>query len=116
MMKRQLLPAMVLGAMAVSPAFGQYTLTTLASFNGANGDDPAADLTLSGNTFYSTTVLGGANDDGTVFALTVPEPASASLLAIGSLILLARCRRRQLFRDETGGMKPDVSGFIGCSG
>ena len=41
----------------------------LASFNGSNGADPIAGLTLSGNTLYGTTYGGGANGDGTVFSL-----------------------------------------------
>jgi uncharacterized repeat protein (TIGR03803 family) len=91
------------------------TLTTLASFNGYNGDEPEAGLTLSGNTLYGTTSGGGANDYGTVFALgdwgvntatdtvwavvnhngefassaATPEPSSLALLAAGAAGLLA---------------------------
>ena len=36
-------------------------------------------MTLSGNTLYGTTSDGGANYDGTVFAITVPEPGDANL-------------------------------------
>ena len=46
--------ALVAGLVAVGVAHAQ-TLTTLASFNGSNGDDPAGGLTLSGNTLYGTT-------------------------------------------------------------
>ena len=45
------------------------TLTTLASFNGSNGEVPMAGLTVSGNTLYGTTEEGGANSDGTVFSI-----------------------------------------------
>ncbi|HXE51472.1 MAG TPA: choice-of-anchor tandem repeat GloVer-containing protein, partial [Tepidisphaeraceae bacterium] len=47
-----------------------YLLTTLASFNGANGADPTAGLTMdaAGN-LYGTTQFGGANGDGTVFEI-----------------------------------------------
>jgi uncharacterized repeat protein (TIGR03803 family) len=46
------------------------TLTTLASFNGANGSGPEARLIAdaAGN-LYGTTLFGGANDAGTVFRL-----------------------------------------------
>jgi uncharacterized repeat protein (TIGR03803 family) len=45
-------------------ARAQYTLTTLVSFNGTNGQYPEAGLTLSGNTLYGTTVNGGTGYDG----------------------------------------------------
>ena len=45
---------------------------------GSNGDDPGAGLTLSGNTLYGTTSQGGANNDGTVFALNI-APATIAL-------------------------------------
>ena len=42
----------------------------LASFNGSsNGAYPYAGLTLSGNTLYGTTYLGGANGKGEVFSI-----------------------------------------------
>jgi uncharacterized repeat protein (TIGR03803 family) len=48
-----------------------FTLSALASFNGANGSGPSAGLIMdqSGN-LYGTTSAGGANADGTVFELT----------------------------------------------
>jgi uncharacterized repeat protein (TIGR03803 family) len=51
-------------------AHGSSTITTLASFNGTNGNGPSGALSrdMSGN-FYGTTRFGGANDDGTVFEL-----------------------------------------------
>ncbi len=42
---------------------------TLCSFNGANGQNPYAGLTLKGLTFYGTTEYGGANNCGTVFSI-----------------------------------------------
>jgi uncharacterized repeat protein (TIGR03803 family) len=51
-------------------AQGTGTITTLASFNGADGQDPRAGLVMdaSGN-LYGTTSAGGASSDGTVFEL-----------------------------------------------
>ena len=51
-------------------AAGSGTITTLASFNGANGINPVAGLVRDprGNLF-GTTLSGGANGDGTVFEL-----------------------------------------------
>lgn len=49
---------------------GTHTLTTLASFNGANGSNPVTDLISddAGNLF-GTTPTGGANNLGTVFEI-----------------------------------------------
>jgi uncharacterized repeat protein (TIGR03803 family) len=51
-------------------AHGSGTITTLASFNGSNGQSPAGGLMMdiSGN-LYGTTSAGGAAGDGTVFEL-----------------------------------------------
>jgi uncharacterized repeat protein (TIGR03803 family) len=54
-----------------SPAFAQYTLKTLTSFNGANGQYSLAGVILSGSTLYGTTDEGGANGEGEVFSLPV---------------------------------------------
>ena len=49
---------------------GSYTLKTLVSFNGANGDSPGAGLIAdAAGDLFGTTVSGGANDDGTVFEI-----------------------------------------------
>ena len=58
------------GFLAVGVAHAQ-TLTTLASFNGSNGDEPVGGLTLSGNILYGTTEVGGASGYGSVFSLPV---------------------------------------------
>jgi len=68
------------------------TPTVLASFDGSNGKWPYADLTLSGNTLYGTTYYGGDNGVGTVFSVTVPEPASVTILAMGVVLALRRTR------------------------
>jgi uncharacterized repeat protein (TIGR03803 family) len=47
------------------------TLTTLASFNGTNGMNPQAGVTLGNDgNFYGTTFYGGSTDCGTVFKVT----------------------------------------------
>ena len=53
----------------MSSQVNAQTLTTLASFNGSNGQGPEAGLTLSGNTLYGTTSGGGVYGWGTVFSL-----------------------------------------------
>ena len=45
-------------------------LTTLFSFNGSNGANPYAGLTVDANgNLFGTTFNGGANNDGTVFEI-----------------------------------------------
>jgi len=58
-------------------------LTTLVSFNGANGSHPvAALLPASDGNFYGTTANGGANgDNGTVFQIT-PAGALTTLVSL----------------------------------
>ena len=58
-------------------AKGSSTITTLASFNGANGQVPQAGLIMdsSGN-LYGTTESGGANGDGTVFEVVQAAASS----------------------------------------
>jgi uncharacterized repeat protein (TIGR03803 family) len=73
------------------------TPTTLVSFNGTNGEDPIGSLTLTGSTLYGTTLEGGANNNGTVFALNpTPEPSSIALLALGAIGLGATVHRRRM--------------------
>jgi uncharacterized repeat protein (TIGR03803 family) len=74
-------------------AQGSPTLTTLASFDGANGARPSTGVILGGRgNLVGTTQLGGAFLDGTVFELSlVPEP-STLLLAGGGLLLLGSAR------------------------
>ena len=73
------------------------TPTTLLSFNTGNSSGPTyyGNLTLSGNTLYGTAYQGGAYGDGTVFAITIPEPASWALLAVSAAAGLLLLRRRR---------------------
>ncbi len=61
---RQLGVLVVFGLIA--RAVDAQTLTTLCSFNGSNGENPAAGLTLGGSTLYGTTSSGD-----TVFSLPI---------------------------------------------
>ena len=63
-------------------AKGSGTITTLASFNSTSGQGPPAGLIMdsSGN-LYGTAVIGGANDDGTVFELA---SGSSTITALAS--------------------------------
>lgn len=57
----------------LSPSGGSWTETRLHDFTGGrtDGDTPIGGLLFDGvNTFYGTTVGGGANDTGTVYSLT----------------------------------------------
>ena len=61
--------------------------TTLFSFNGTDGSGPKGSMTFGGSTLYGTTAFGGAYDDGTVFALTLPL-ASIGLANAGNATVI----------------------------
>ncbi len=76
-----------ISAIISSPA---QTLTTLASFDGANGAYPYVLMTLvQGNdgNFYGTTYEGGANNGGTVFKIT----STGTLTALYSFCAQSGC-------------------------
>ncbi len=59
-------------------------LTTLVSFNGANGNSPQAPLIqASDGNFYGTTTYGGPDGGGTVFRVT-PDGVLTTLVAFGN--------------------------------
>jgi large repetitive protein len=60
------------------------TLTTLASFDGGNGDSPEDGLTDVGGKLYGTTYYGGADQLGTVFELSTDTSTLSTLLSFSS--------------------------------
>ena len=72
----------------------------LASFDNTDGTNPSGSLTLSadGSTLYGTTEAGGTNNDGTVFAISVPvpEPAAVVLFFTGFFLMPSRLRRNRV--------------------
>jgi uncharacterized repeat protein (TIGR03803 family) len=68
----------------------------LHSFSGADGNGPNGTLSMEGNTLYGVTTGGGigsGSGNGVIFSLTVPEPATATLLLLTAPLLLGRRRR-----------------------
>ena len=75
-----LLAIVAFGLVGPRPADAQYTLTTLASFNGANGAEPLSGVVrdAQGNLF-GTTNRGGANDLGTAWELAAGSNTPTTL-------------------------------------
>jgi uncharacterized repeat protein (TIGR03803 family) len=67
-------------------AAGTHILSTLASFNGANGDGPEAGLIAdaAGN-LYGTTTAGGNNNNGEVFELAAATNSLTTLASFNGL-------------------------------
>jgi uncharacterized repeat protein (TIGR03803 family) len=85
--------------MATNVVFAFNTLTdtetVLHRFSGSDGGEGEGDLLLIDNTLYGMTSEGGTNDDGVIFSVTIPEPASATLImAVGGAMLCRRPRRK----------------------
>jgi uncharacterized repeat protein (TIGR03803 family) len=58
---------------------GTPTLTTLVSFNGADGRGPSGSLIADSNgDLFGTTAFGGPNEDGTVFEIAKTAGGYAS--------------------------------------
>jgi uncharacterized repeat protein (TIGR03803 family) len=70
--QKLLLLAGILGLWLVAPgASGAITFTTLISFNGTNGANPAANLVQGPNgNFYGTAPNGGASNSGAIFEIS----------------------------------------------
>ena len=81
--------------------------------DGADGAYPLGNLTLSAGTLFGMTYEGGASDDGTVFAFTLPAPTPEP----GTLALL-RVRRggacglwlAEAEKAAVGGRRPSLGG------
>jgi len=88
------------GVFSVPLTGGNGAPTVLASMDGSNGIDPEGALAVYNGTLYGTTYYGdyglSQGGYGTIFSVSVPEPTSASLLAIASLTLFRRTRRRSV--------------------
>lgn len=101
------------GGTIFSASTATGNITTLVSFNGTNGAEPAAGLVFDDKgDMFGTTNMGGGNIGGlgTVFELSptpVPEPATSSLLVFASAALLARRRgwRSGNIKKWTGAMQ-----------
>jgi uncharacterized repeat protein (TIGR03803 family) len=60
---------------------GTHTITTLATFNGANGKQPNAGLIADADgNLYGTTYLGGVDDNGTLFKLDAATHTLSTLV------------------------------------
>jgi len=71
-MKRKPLLLALFAVGTATPAFGQYTLTTLASFDGhVGGVNGNLVLSSDGTTLYGTTEAGGTYVDGMVFSVPI---------------------------------------------
>jgi len=74
----------------------------LHSFAGGavDGASPQGSLTFGNGQFYGTTAGGGSEaNNGTVFAVAVPEPGVAGLLLVATTVFVASRRRRVVFAD-----------------
>jgi len=68
---------------------GSYSLTTVFSFNGANGANPVAGLIAdAAGDLFGTTYYGGANNDGTAFELSGTgfqvTPTTGATITVGN--------------------------------
>jgi uncharacterized repeat protein (TIGR03803 family) len=66
----------------------------------AEGDGLWGPMLLSGSTLYGTTINGGTEDAGTVFAISVPEPHSFYLASAGLIGLFIGGRKRHFAASQ----------------
>src|ERR1035437_6759752 len=95
------------------PSLGRFVLTTLVSFNGTNGANPAAGL-VQGNeaNFYGATPAGGANGFGTSFQMT---PSGVLTTLATFTFLNGADPSGQLFQGQDGNLYGTTT-FGGFSG
>lgn len=84
---------------AVTPT--QFTLTTIAHFNGSNGSDPIGVVQGKDGNFYGVTASGGNPGAGTVFRLT-PEGQLETLVNFNAQIngYKQQETKQQFFRSK----------------
>ncbi len=69
------------GFLGAEPSAQAGNLITLANFNGLNGSQPAAGVTLDGQgNIFGTTLYGGASNDGTLFEINHATGALTTLV------------------------------------
>jgi uncharacterized repeat protein (TIGR03803 family) len=90
-------------------AHGSGTVTTLASFNGTNGENPEGGLLMDGNgNLYGVTVVGGASNAGTVYELA---PGSGTITTLASFSGLGR-PNGTLVMDQSGNLYGKTSAVV----
>ena len=86
--KLLLVPALIAVLNLIPPGrVTAQTFTTLHSFTGSDGANPAAGLILTNNTLYGTASGGGSSGYGTVFSLSLPRP-QLTLIPSGPYVIL----------------------------
>jgi uncharacterized repeat protein (TIGR03803 family) len=87
------------------------TLTTLLSFNGANGSYPADLFEGMDRNFYGVTQAGGTGDSGTIFKMT-PDGALTTLFSLSKVGFYSLTLGANLFQAIDG----NLYGITGSSG